>query len=360
MTIKIGHSKASKYVAPEAMYTGLQPSSVSGEASRATFQNQMNWRQWGQVANYWGRPDPTKNGNYASDFYIVCPGNTPADAGQYSRKICIECQCWDYTDAGATTEFKYNGTTRSSVTRTAAQTQGYEEEATGLYYQRIEETEQDQQSGGYLMNKFEVDGSLVAGLGVYSMPEYTLTTDAAYRLNGGNFGSGTYLKGDLNNSVGTLVQYQNSSSASAAESLVANTRLCLGQWCTPSGVYCIGAGGSLAWTDLFDGYTFKVRPRNLRGRNYATDGEIVEVDCAVVAVMDADTAIRFTSSTTGDTYTKTFTSTSTTPTLYLGITQLQVAPEGDEIEVEVYTSTTKAIEVKTVAMFESGYGLTGI
>jgi hypothetical protein len=355
MTIKIGHSKATQYVPPESVYTGLQPTTVTAEGARSVFENSVNWSQWGQLANYYGRPDPTKNGNYDSTFQLILPVNHSKDQTSITRKIGIECQCWDYTDAGADTIFKYDGTTQETWTRTASQTQDYDEDPAGLNYSGVHEYDQDDETDGYGVHTFAVDGSLVARLGVYSLPEYNLNTDAAYRLNSGNFGSGQPLKGDFNNSIGTLAQFQNSTSADIAETMVSNSRKCLAQWVTPAGVYCAGAGGSLAWVDMFDDFTFKIRPRNLRVRTYGSD--VSTVDLAVVTRHNDTTGLRITSTETSDTAGFTFSGDATTPTLSVLRDAIDIDPEGDEITVEVNTSTTLGVEVHSIAIFESQSGI---
>jgi hypothetical protein len=360
MTIKINHSKAPVYAPPEATYTGLQPSVVTADGARSTFENLMNWRQWGQLANYYGRPDNTLNAEYDGTFHIISPVTHPQNAGQQFRKIGFDCHCWDYTDAGSVTEFYYNSVAIpgiSSITRPASRTQGYDEVPDGISIQSIQTVDQSTQTDGYASNTFRVDGSLVARLGVYSLPEYDLNTDQAYRLNGGNFGSGQPLKGDLNNSIGTLAQFQNSTSTDIAESIVSNTRRCLSQWITPAGIYCLGAGAGLAWSNFWGGFTFKVRPRNLRGLTYASGSNIVPIDIAMVARADQDTEIRFTSSVTSDVYTHTFSALLSSETLTVDLQSLDIAPEGDEILVEVNTSTTQAVEVHSIAFFEPQNGI---
>lgn len=369
--VDIKHSSKLSYTNPELHSTGNMPSSVALEACRASFNYHVNYMRHGQIAQYWGRPDSSVNAEFDSAFYIITDAVTPADTSQTTRNIGIQCQCWDITDAAAeestaTVLFKWDTVTKFTVkvNKSTAQDDAYDEVPKGPYYEGVLTCSQASPTNGFVSNVFEVVDALVSTLSVFDMPETELTNDAAYNLAPGNFGVGQFLKGwdtTASNSVDTLAQYQNSNASNPTESMMHNSRRCLFQWCDPAGLYVVGVGGSLAWTDCMktsgdDRYDFKITPRNLRGRSYASDSDTSLARMAVVVKADPNTKIRFTSTVTADTLEIDMTPGYASATLLVASSGLEIAPEGDEIRVEVYVSTAAAVEIKTMSLWEDSSG----
>jgi hypothetical protein len=360
MAIKIKHSRKSKYIDPSKVYVGLQPSTSTGEAMRATFCNLMNWNQHGAIVNYSGRYDNTKNGAYGCNFYIVTPASWPQDPGQLTQKLGVELQCWDNTTAATTFDPEWNGVDIWEQPRVikASATQSDNLPPQGEYFFEALDASLDNEADGYTWNKLSFGNVVPAALGVYTLPEYTQTNDAAYRLAPGNFNNGQTLRGDMHNSIGTIAQYQQSRSTDPAASLVNNTKRCLFQWVHPAGYQHDGAGsGSLAWADAWnDGngnFKWKVKGRNLRGRtSFPNDN----CDIVLVTRHDDGTKVRLTSAQTSDTVEITLSGTVTTPAMSVTANAFKYDPRFDEITVECYASTSAHLEIKSLSMWEAGTG----
>ena len=364
MTIKIAQSRMSKYAAPARVYTGLQPSIVTGEAMRSTFLNLMNWKQNGQVLNYSGRYDPAVNGAYDSYFYIVTPWEDNIDAAVTTRKIGIEAQCWNRTTTGASSTTTFNPTWNTvdifDADRTipTVATQDDEIPPYGEYFKALLDYDNTNVVNGYTYNTLYIPKVSVASVCAYTLPDFSQTTEQAYRLASGNFGIGQTLRGEIHNSVGTMSQYLNNRSATTGECLVGNTRRCLFQWAHPAGYQYDGGGeGSLtytdAWNDTLGNFKFKVKGRNLRGRAAFTTAN---TDVCMITRHDEDCAIRLTSAQTADTYTKTFTGTQAVLKFNVTKAALIIDPTGDEITVEVLASSSKKCEIKSLSLWEDGQG----
>ena len=363
MAIKIAHSRISQYCDPTNCYIGAQPYGPFGEACRSTFLNLMNWNQHGQIVNYIGPYDYTINGAYSNEFYIVTPVEDPIDSTQTTKKLGIEVQCWNATNAGGTMDPEWNSNDIFDEPRSipVSATQDDAEAPYGEYFAAVVDIATTGGTSGYTANLLAFDGPVPANVSVYSLPEYEQTTAAAYRLAPGHFGAGQTLRGDLHNSVGTMCQYQNSRIAhetDQSENMIYNSKRCLFQAVHPAGMYYDGDGsGSLAWTDFWTGgggaFSFKIQGRNLRGRSgFGTT--TANVDIVYITTRDATTEIKFTSAETGDTYTKTFASTKTTPSLNVDTTSLTVDLNGDEILVECRASTAAVLVIHSLSMWEHG------
>lgn len=371
MTVDIKHSARRIYANPELHSTGNMPSSVALEACRAAFNYHINFERHGQVAQYWGRPSESLNGNFDSTFYIITSAVASGDTAQVTRNIGIRCQCWDITNPPSETQtatvlFTWNDGAQQTQIVDGSSTQDgvYNEVPAGPYYEDILAVSQGTPTSGFTVDEFGVDEAVVASMSAFDLPESYLTNDAAYSLAPGNFGPNQFLKGwdtTASNSVDTLAQYQNSIASTPTESMIHNSRRALFQWCDPSGLYVLGAGGSLAWTDCIetsgsDRFDFKIKPRNLRGRNYAPDTDTQLTDIAVVARADATTKLRFSSIETADSVEVDLTAGYAAATLVVA-QGLEVAPEGDTIRVEAYVSTAAAVEIKTLSLWEYANGI---
>lgn len=372
MTVDIKHRAKRLYANPELHSTGNMPSSVSLEAARSSFLYHMAYERHGQIAQYWGRPDASINGEFDSTFYIISSASTPADTSVTTRNIGIRCQCWDITDHPSETPlstvlFGWNGVTQQTQEVNVSSTQDdiWDEVPAGPYYEDVLTVSQASPTTGFVVDEFTVEEAVVANMSAFELPESQLSNAAAYNVAPGNFGVGQFLKGwdtTASNSVDTMAQFQNSNAATATESMINNSRRCLFQWCDPAGLYVVGPIiPSLVWTDCFrasgsEVFDFKIKPRNLRGRRYTVDADTCLADVAVVARADTTTKIRFSSIETSDSVEVDLTAGYASATL-VAAQGLEVAPEGDTIRVEAYVSTGAAVEIKTLSMWESAQGI---
>jgi hypothetical protein len=351
------HQKRAKYISKKGLKTGMQPRAITGDAGRDTFNHLRAHRQGETYGRQWGRPNGALNGGGVSDFHIISQAITPADTSQTTRKILVQIQHWNTSTYGSgpvrTADHRWNTTSFATAYFFSNSGDSYVTGPTGPLIEHIFDIDVSSPTSGFTSDLLEC-GGIVAAIGVTTLPEETLTTDAAYGVIPGNTSPGQTIRGEKDNgSVGAMVYYQD-----AGDSVLANTRRCLFYQMHAAGFYAIGAGAAgydYIWGGSISANpaTLKIKGRNLRGRSAFTQ---FNTDLAFVCTHDDGAGLRFTSAQTGNIATWTGSGTVTTPTLYVVNDFLRVDPTGDEITVEFYVDSTHAINVNTLSLWEKAGG----
>ena len=205
------------------------------------------------------------------------------------------------------------------------------------------------------------------------MPRHTLDLQESpelyaqqYYMKNDSFNIGQSLRGcstygSVNGSVGALVQHQNSRDAGDA-SLLNTTRRCIFQYSHPAGVFFPATASTrlnLFGAPVIDATTYDSEMK-VRGRGLLNDTS-KKMDLVVLGRWDTHTAelnVKITSSLGNATYNfpnagQTGTGAMAAANLCVSTDFLDFDPTGDELKIEVQTASAKAVEIKTIALFEA-------
>jgi hypothetical protein len=331
--------------------------------------NGVWYNQHGQLAQFTGPPSTARSGGGLANFHTVFPSIEPPGTDGKIR-IGADVKCWDeYTSGTMSTEWDGVAYKDYTVTNSVTQAEGEEPEGRRIFATN-EIAYNLNAANGYGFTTFKLDDATVSHFSSFTMPRYTtaLQGDAGrvqWDIKNDSFNIGQTLRGcstytSANGSVGALVQHQNSRDDSDA-SFLNTTRQCIFQYAHPAGVYFPATAA--AWTTLFgspviDATTYDSQMK-VRGRGLLDDTS-KKFDLVLVARWDTHTAelkVKITSSLGNATYTLPNTgqtgATIDSDNLLVSADFLDFDPTGDELKIEVLTATDKAVEIKTLALFEA-------
>jgi len=361
--MSIKHVRKGLYLNPDRCHVGDVPDAlVAGDAQ----QNYMHLRQWLQqnyIASYRGRADRTINGVGLNAFYIITSGPVP-EAGATTRTLAVRSRQWGQTTYTIDQVWTWDSPTGSGASALDFSPLGQQPGQTAQ--DQYEFPEADSRSftldytpvelatnNGYVCSTLSVTNAMFSSLDFWTLPPNYILDTETHGLENKNFAVGQtvrgYSGGDAGTSLGRIIH--GTDDTDDENGILDNTRQCLFQTCYPRGLYCVGTGG-LAYQNAFPaGFTYKIRPRNLRGRSSGTSN----CEIAMVISGDKDTIIKFTSAETGDSVA--YMLLTGLSAEFLQITSgLNIDPTGDEITVEAYVSTTKALNIHTISMWEKPSG----
>lgn len=360
--MSVKHVRNGMFLNPNRCHTGDVPDAlVSGDAQ----QNYMHLRQWLQqnyVSSYRGRADRTINGAGANAFYIITSGPVP-ETGATTRKLAFRTSHWGQIAYGGAQVWTWDSPTGgtpaaldfSPLTQPPGQTaQAQTEFPAGdsrsftLDYTPVELAS----NSGYVCSTLSVTNAMFASMDVWTLPPDAILDSETHGLENKNFAVGQTVRGYDSDGGTSLARIIHGTDDTDDENgILDNTRQCLLQECWPNGRYCVGSG-ALAYQNAFPAsFTYKIRPRNLRNRTTGTN------NCEIAMVISGDTGakIRLTSMATSDTVSLTLGGPLTASFQQI-TTGLNISPDKDTIKVEAYVSTTVALNIHTLSLWEKPNG----
>jgi hypothetical protein len=195
--------------------------------------------------------------------------------------------------------------------------------------------------------------SVVLSFLAITVPEVTITDANAWYIAPGQFEPGAILKGfdpdnGSNASIDGLIQYQHQITATAGRASVENLTLpCLWGWAAPRGRYAKQPTTAGYMKAMYDSFRPRIFPRNPRA--LTSD---IPVDIVFAYRCDTGCKVRVTAVVSGDSVVVTPTANTTAaPVVHIETAALTVDPAGDELTVELYCTTTAAIELWSMAVF---------
>lgn len=365
------HIDAPRYANAGLCRVGMMPRSDVLDALRASLQHKRAWARNQYLASYVGEPDAATNGNLASVFYpITCfPYLYPTNTAYLGGNVC--CYAFNTGTAAVTQTLAwYAGIADGSPTTTIFSrdyqndtSDEYDEPPSGGSYQLGYLTVTPSASNNrFVASKLVATNMLVAGIGLWSLPQKTLTDAYNLYLTASTFAPGETIRGYDSNygtSLGAILHCLHNSTTNL--SLWHHTRRCMFQTIYPTGAYTVAGELGMDWTEIRSSATsalvgeYKAIPRNLRG----SAENICTLPALVITASAADCAVRLRSATAGDAWTFTaagaLTNVLVDPTDGAGdtlVSGLLVAPTGDRIIVEVDCPSGESIVVHTVSLWE--------
>lgn len=353
MTNVFAHSPAPQFSDPDLCCTGMAPSARALGAARATMLNAGLYKGHGLLSIA-----ERANADSGGSFYVFYPAITPED-GTDTIRIMIDVRMSNYgsgTTAGTITVTDYSGTTLDSVSYsgvTSSTATFGNVEAKGFSWTAYVEAPTTS-LGYYQWLKVAVSAGYVISCVATTVPKPSTssTIDSVRGLGGGNFQAGAPLIGydrttpTVSGSVDSIVQYQVTRGAATEPTWTAASKRCLWGWSTAHGRYYVHPSSSGYKAMMSASFRPLVQPRNLR----ASTGSVA-VDVCVMYRADSGAKIKFTSSV--DSLEMSLTAaTTTTPAAQYDYGGLLVAATGDEITIEVYATTSAAVEIKALAIFD--------
>jgi hypothetical protein len=349
---------------------GAVPSSGVIGAAHMSMLYHVNFARSGQIMNYIGGVSPVaaspSSDNY---FYVAFPQTAHPNSTSKKRYFVIHFTAYD--DAASTScTVQINdsgGTPVATIPVSTSKTNDMAEGPNGasLFYmwsQDYDATHGDCAGEGSLAYNVFVVHITNVFIGTFSAFEVQPNASVMNTLTGRDFKihptalmGGMPVRGytDPTNgpfNVGSLFQNQHSRDA-GYDSLVASSRRCLFAWCHPQGRYIIGAGAA-GYDDVFEdeignAITFKVFPRELR------DSKACKFDLALVARSDTGTKIKVTA-VASSTSVEINLDASSDPKLYVSTNWAATTGLAFEtIRIEAYVSSSAAVELKSLQLFES-------
>lgn len=353
MTDVFSHAIAPQFSDRDLCCTGMAPSARALGVARATLLNAALYKGHG-ILSIAERASGVDGGTY----YIFYPAVTPAD-GSDTTRIMIDVRLSSYggaTSPGSITVYDYSGTELDSVDFSgvwSTSTPIGNVDADGVAWTAYVDAPTTS-TGSYQWLRVVVDSGLVISCVATNIPKPSsdLTVATVRGLGGGNFTAGAPLIGydraavGASGSVDSLAQYLASREGDTKQTWISASRRCLFGWATPHGRYYVQPSAA-GWRN-FMAATFRplVQPRNLRGGSSA-------VTCSICVMYRADTGakIRFTTSAGSVEMTLTAATTVTPAAQYAS--GLDIAPTGDDVTIDVYVTTTAAVEIWAIAIFDA-------
>lgn len=353
MTDVFSHSTSAQFSDPELCSTGMAPSARALGAARATLLNAALYKGHG-ILSIAERPSTGAGGN----FYVFYPAVVPAD-GSGTTRIMIDLRMSNYgsgTTSGAITVYDYLGNELSAVTYSGAMSTATplgNVDAQGFAWVAYVDAPTTSTDDYQYIQVSVTTGLVVSCVATHvPKPATDLNVSVLRGLGGGNFTAGAPLIGydraapGVSGSVDSLVQPQVTRVGAEDPTWLALSRRCLWGWSTAFGRYYVHPSSS-GWAALMSA-SFRplVQPRNLR------DGGSVSADVCVMYRADTGAKIRITSS-AGSVESALTAATTTPAAAYISGLDVSVS---DELTVEVYATTTAAIELRALAIFDSAEG----
>jgi len=359
--------KEPKFCNYDSHKAGSIPSSTVVNAARQSFLYNINYAKEGQLLQFEGWPYAARNGEYASTFYVIFNSCEPAFSSGL-RQFIIDGLCWNITNANTSAVISVNGVTVNTQKIQASQSQAVNERPQGIGFRYFLELDFDDSTFTSAQNGFgvfyvTVTNTLVHNLSVFAAPptvsRFNADTGADYYMNDSTFSAGAPLIGADDpltgtSSLGTLLQNQHGrrdGAGPAQESMISASRRCLFTWCHSIGMHILG-GGAAAYEPVFK-RAIPVRGRDLTNQ---TDTGANFLDIAIVLTADIGTKIRFESAETADFHEITIAALYATPTLVTVKTAMEYMADGDTIAITAYVSSTTAIQINTLTLWEQQRG----
>ena len=350
---------------------GKSPNQTVLNTARANLLHHITYNRCRELLNYsgtldWRYDSPNEiNGDYSCSFYVVYP--TRGSSGDNVR-IGYSLTTWDNSTAGDC-DFQFDGVDSarlpsSTVPASSGQTGSYGMSQTGAPNGvRVEDYKTlgfaNGSFGGFSYTKVSFQNmqpaSFVSWIMSESEADYNAidesTYDQAYNIGESMFNIGQQLRGsnaiaDGNGSVGTLCQRQFSDST-LDQNMVSNSDVCLFQWGHPAGAYVIGGGAGLNDQDVF-GYKIKIKGRELLSSGSG------KFNVALVYRADTSTTFKILVDSTATTHSLGLTGSSSVVTQQV-LSDIPFDGNGDELTIYCTVSNSEAVEIKTIAIFESTY-----
>ena len=367
------HVAAPPYVNRNLFRVGMLPRSEQIQAAMASFQHMRTFGRNRQIAAYYGRNSKTTNGNLASVFYpitgfpVISPTNT-AYVGGALKLWQFDCGGSPLTQLIQWYKEKSDGSPEDSWSTTinwSADQDPVEIPQGGTYTLGYSSVTPSASNDGFVASKLVATNCVVAGLGLWSLPEKTLTDAKLLNIISNNFDPGETIRGydaDAGTSVGAILHAMHHESTSNL-STWHYSRRCLFQTPFPTGLYAENTD-EFNWPSFYnmfpstaDGsryFAYQVQPRNLT----RSTSNIRTQPAMVLSTSGADCVVRFRSVTAGDTWT--YTSTGADSTALITPSDgsssdsgaLAIDPDGDTVVIEAQLEVDDWVLFHTLSLWE--------
>ncbi len=368
--------KRGENIDPEKHNVGKSPNFIALNNARKNLLHHTTYNRNRELLNYSGCPEkrsypaPVENisGDFDCSYFIVFPVRGTADD---KIRIGYKMTTWNNYDATANCNFQFDGVGSDKLASTAVVTgskqttsqrsSGYDKPI-GLTVQDDIELDYDSRDfGGYGYVKVSFEHLIPASFVSWIQPQNEADYNAidtkygsqAFGMSNSAFNIGQSLRGssaynDSNGSVGALCQRQYDDD-NGGSNMVSNSELCLFQWGHPAGLHIYGGGASLNDQPILP-YDIKIKGREL------IEDDIGFLDVAILYRADVDTQIKLYVASTATTYTYNLTErTGSSPLKAVPFSKVPFSGDGDDLTITCTVSDTKAVELKTIAIFENNY-----
>jgi hypothetical protein len=357
---------------------GAIPSSAVIGAAHASLLYHVNFARSGQLMSYiGGYKAAVFGGDVSTDnyFHVAFPATAhPNASGDLAKKRYFAIMFNAFPDAASTSvTVQINddgGAAVATLLGDTGATNSMQKGPDGISWQYVWSQDYDAANSdcvttpptgvtyGYNVFTVRISGVHIGSFSAFEVTPnqatMSLCTGRDYNIHPTVLGGGMAVRGCDNPaaapySVGTMLQNQMSSDATY-DSLVGSSRRCLFSLCHPQGRYAIGAG-VIGWDYLItdeagNNVKFTLWPRQL------TDVNPQDVDIVVVARSDADTKLLvwFDNLDSGK---EIDLEASSDAKLYVSHWDDCIAAVSSElVHFQAYVSNAKAVEVKTIQIWE--------